>query len=143
MRKKVIKNWKVVIPNLDSVTAFKIFNNRVIDGKLYNIVGLRLGHRAFQSDINSLDNESFSSKEILSDKWEIMLPDDEMETILYKMRDMYKEENFSGLSFDKIDNMSISDLYHALIDVMSSLDDKNKYRIAKWIIENKVYYRKS
>lgn len=139
MRKKVIKNWKVIIPNLDSVTAFKIFKNRPIDGKLYDIVGLRLGWRAFQSDINSLDNESFSSNEILSDKWEIMLPDDEMETILYKMRDMYKEEHFSGLSFDKIDNMSISDLYHALIDHMSSLDDMNKYRIAKWIIENKIY----
>lgn len=139
MRKKVIKNWKVVISNLDSVTAFKIFKNRVIDGKLYDIVGLRLGHRAFQSDINSLDNESFSSKEILSDKWEIMLPDDDMEKILYKMRDMYKEEHFSGLSFDKIDNMSISDLYYALIDNMNSLDDMNKYRIAKWIIENKIY----
>jgi len=139
MRKKVIKNWKVIIPNLDSVTAFKIFKNRTIDGKLYDIIGLRLGWRAFQSDINSLDNESFSSKEILSDKWEIMLPDDEMEAILYKMRDMYKEEHFSGLSFDKIDNMSISDLYHALIDHMSSLDDMNKYRIAKWIIENKIY----
>lgn len=139
MRKKVIKNWKVVMSNLDSVTAFKIFKNRIIDGKLYDIVGLRLGWRAFQSDINSLDDESFSSKEILSDKWEIMLPDDEMEKILYKMRDMYKEEHFSGLSFDKIDNMSISDLFHALVDIMSSLDDMNKYRIAKWIIENKIY----
>lgn len=139
MRKKVIKNWKVVMSNLDSVTAFKIFKNRIIDNKLYDIVGLRLGWRAFQSDINSLDDESFSSKEILSDKWEIMLPDDEMEKILYKMRDMYKEEHFSGLSFDKIDNMSISDLYHALINIMSSLDDMNKYRIAKWIIENKIY----
>jgi hypothetical protein len=52
---------------------------------------------------------------------------------------MYKEEHFTGLSFDKIDNMSISDLFHALIDVMSSLDDMNKYRIAKFIIENKAY----
>ena len=139
MRNKVIKNWKVAIPNLDSVTAFKIFKNRVIDDKPCDIVGLRLGWRTFQSDIDSLDNETFSSKEILSDKWEIMLPDDDMEKILHKMRYMYKEEHFTGLSFDKIDNMSISDLYHALIDVMSSLDDMNKYRIAKFIIENKAY----
>jgi hypothetical protein len=35
--------------------------------------------------------------------------------------------------------MSISDLYHALIDVMNILDDRNKYRLAKHIIENKLY----
>lgn len=139
MKKKVIKNWKVVIPNLDSVTAFKIFNNRIIDDKLQDIVGLRLGWRTFQSDINSLVNENFTSEEVLSEKWQILLPDDDMEKILSNMRELYKNEHFLGLTYDKIDNMSISDLYYALIDNMNSLDDMNKYRIAKHIIENKIY----
>ena len=88
---------------------------------------------------HSIFIQTFYANEILSHDWEVVIPDDDMEEILSKMRQMYKDEHFTRLTHEKIDNMSISDLYHALIDVMNSLDDRNKYRLAKHIIENKLY----
>ena len=139
MSRKVIKNWKVIANNLDCVTAFNMFKNRAVCGHLYDIVGLRLKNKTYQSGIVDIERELFTSQEVLSNEWEIMIPDDDMENILENMRQLYKDEHFTRLTYEKIDNMSISDLYHALIDVMSSLDDRNKYRIAKHIIENKLY----
>ena len=140
MKVKVIKNWKVIGDNLDSVTAFKIFNNRVINGQQYDIVGLRLGNRSFQSNLDVLDNKAFSCKEVLSNKWEIMIPDDNMEAITNKLRTIVKEEHFTGLNYDKIDNMSIDEIWAHIRDYkLNSLDRNAKYRLIKFIIENKLY----
>ena len=75
----------------------------------------------------------------MSNKWEIMIPDDNMEEILEKMRQLYKDEHIGNLKYQKIDNMSIEDLWNSLIDIMNDLDNRNKYRLAKHIIENKLY----
>ena len=138
--KKVIKCWKVIDTNLDSITAFKMFKNRVFGGKQYDVMGIRLGWKTFQSGLDNLDNAQFTAQEILSNNWELLIPDDDMESILEKMRQMYKDEHLGdGLNYRKIDNMSIGDLWNHLVGIMNDLDDKNKYRIAKWIIENKIY----
>ena len=138
--KKVIKCWKVIDTNLDSITAFKMFKNRVFEGKQYDVMGIRLGWKTFQSGLDNLDNAQFTAQEILSNNWELLIPDDDMESILEKMRQMYKNEHLDdGLNYRKIDNMSIGDLWNHLVGIMNDLDDKNKYRIAKWIIENKIY----
>ena len=139
MSRKIIKNWKVINNELDCITAFNMFKNRAIDGRLYDVVGLRLGSRIFQSGIHNIDIEIFSAHEVLSNKWEIMIPDDNMEEILEKMRQLYKDEHIGNLKYQKIDNMSIEDLWNSLIDIMNNLDNKNKYRLAKHIIENKLY----
>ena len=139
MSGKVIKNWKVIQSDLDSVTAFKIFMSRIIDNKSYDVIGLRLGHRTFQSNINHIGVENFSAQEVLSNKWEIMIPDDNMEEILERMRQLYKNEHIGNIKYQKIDNMSIEDLWDSLVDVMNDLDNRNKYRLAKHIIENKLY----
>ena len=139
MSRKVIKNWKVVRSELGCVTAFNIFKNRVVNGRFYDIIGLRLGSRTFQSGINNIETESFAASEILSDKWEILIPDDNMEEILERMRELYKNEHIGNLKYQKIDNMSIEDLWDSLVDVMNDLDNRNKYRLAKHIIENKLY----
>ena len=117
--RKVIKNWKVVRNGLDSVTAFNMFKAQAIQGIGYDLLAIRLHGKVYQPGIVDTD--------------------DGMEESLSKMRQMYKDEHFTRLTHEKIDNMSISDLYHALIDVMNSLDDRNKYRLAKHIIENKLY----
>ena len=137
--RKVIKNWKVVRNGLDSVTAFNMFKAQAIQGTGYDLLAIRLHGKVYQPGIVDIDRETFYANEILSHDWEVVIPDDDMEEILSKMRQMYKYEHFTRLTHEKIDNMSISDLYHALIDVMNSLDDRNKYRLAKHIIENKLY----
>ena len=138
-KKKVIKNWKVVRNGLDSVTAFNMFKAQAIQGIRYDLLAIRLHGKVYQPGIVDIDREIFYANEILSHDWEVVIPDDDMEEMLSKMRQMYKDEHFTRLTHEKIDNMSINDLYHALIDVMNSLDDRNKYRLAKHIIENKLY----
>ena len=136
---KVIKNWKVIRNGLDSVSAFNMFKAQAVEGIAYDLLAIRLKWRVFQPGIVDIDKEQFSAQEILSKEWEVLIPDDQMEEILEAMRDMYKDENFSSLNYQKIDNMSIDDLWMELVNIMDRLDDRNKYRIAKWIIENKVY----
>jgi len=137
--RKVIKNWKVIRNGLDSVTAFNMFKAQAVDGIDYDLLAIRLKWRVFQPGIVDIDKEQFSAQEILSKEWEVLIPDDQMEEILENMRDMYKEENFSSINHQKIDNMSINDLWLELVNIMYNLDDRNKYRIAKWIIKNKIY----
>lgn len=137
--RKVIKNWKVIRNGLDFVSAFNIFKAQAVDGIDYDLLAIRLKWRVFQPGIVDIDKEQFSAQEILSKEWEVLIPDDQMEEILENMRDMYKEENFSSINHQKIDNMSINDLWLELVNIMYNLDDRNKYRIAKWIIKNKIY----
>jgi hypothetical protein len=137
--RKVIKNWKVVRNGLDSVTAFNMFKAQAIEGTLYDLLAIRLHGRIFQPGIVNIDQEHFLAQEILSKDWEALIPDDQMEEILENMRQMYKDENFNTLNYQRIDNMSINDLWIELVDIMSRLDDRNKYRLAKFIIENKAY----
>lgn len=136
---KRIKSWKVIKKDVDAVTAFKAFKSLQVDDKKYEAIGIRHDYRAFQSDYHNIDNESFSAKELLSDKWTIMIPDYQLEQILANMRDMFKNEHFGNINYKQIDNMSINDLYNALMGIMQCLDETNKYRIAKHIIENKIY----
>jgi hypothetical protein len=137
--RKVIKNWKVVRNGLDSVTAFNMFKAQAIQGTGYDLLAIRLHGRVFQPGIVDIDREQFIAKDILSNDWEAIIPDDDMEEILEKMRDMFKEEHIGNLTYQKIDNMSINDLWIELSNILYNLDDRNKYRMAKWIIENKVY----
>lgn len=137
--RKVIKNWKVVRNGLDSVTAFNMFKAQAVEGTLYDLLAIRLHGRIFQPGIVNIDQEHFLAQEILSKDWEALIPDDQMEEILENMRQMYKDENFNTLNYQRIDNMSINDLWIELVDIMSRLDDRNKYRLAKFIIENKAY----
>jgi len=138
-KKKIIKNWKVIRNGLDSVSAFNMFKAQAVEGITYDLLAIRLKWRVFQPGIVDIDKEQFSAQEILSKEWEVLIPDDQMEELLEAMRDMYKDENFSSLNYQKIDNMSINDLWMELVNIMDRLDDRNKYRMAKWIIENKVY----
>jgi len=138
-KKKVIKNWKVIRNGLDSVSAFNMFKAQAVEGIDYDLLAIRLKWRVFQPGIVDIDKEQFSAQEILSKEWEVLIPDDQMEELLEAMRNMYKNENFSFLNYQKIDNMSINDLWLELVNIMNHLDDRNKYRMAKWIIENKVY----
>lgn len=137
--RKVIKNWKVVRNGLDSVTAFNMFKAQAVEGTLYDLLAIRLHGRIFQPGIVNIDQEHFLAQEILSKDWEALIPDEQMEEILENMRQMYKDENFNTLNYQRIDNMSINDLWIELVDIMSRLDDRNKYRLAKFIIENKAY----
>lgn len=136
---KIVRNWKIIKNNLDFMTAYNLYKTQVIDDKFYPIIGLRLGIKYFQSGLHNIDEAMFSPREATSNKWQIIVPDDEFEEKTNKLRQLLKDKNFTGLRYDKIDNMSIEEMWDAIIGYMSRLDKNNKYRIAKNIIENELY----
>lgn len=138
-RRKAIKNWKVVKDNLDFMTALNIFKNQTIEGHLYDLVAIRIGGRIFQPGLANLESEQFYASEIISNKFEALIPDDQLEEKTYKLRELVKINNFSGLNWDRIDNMTIDDLFNSLFNVMNRLDSHNKYRIVKNIVESGLY----
>ena len=140
MAKKIIRNWKPMLNGLSLSEAIKMFKNRTIDGKQYDIVAIRLGYKILQTGVHNIDESMFSVKEITCNNWEIMVPDDGMEALTNKLRTIIKEEHFSGLNYDKIDNMSIDELWEHIRDwELNTLDKNAKYRLLKFIIENKLY----
>lgn len=135
-----IRNWKTIKDNLDFNLAFNLYKSHKIDGVDYPIIGLRLYNTQFiQSGVDIINDIKLSPNEAISNKWEIVIPDDAAEEKTNKLRQMLKNKNFTGLRHDKIDNMSIDEMWDAIIEQMSRLDKDNKYRIAKHIIENELY----
>lgn len=137
---KIIRNWKAVKSDLDFNLAYNLYKSHKVDDVEYPVIGLRLGiSKFFQSDLHNIDTAMFSIREATSNKWEIVIPDNDAEEKTNKLRQMLKDKNFTGLRHDKIDNMSIDEMFNAIIDQMSRLDKDNKYRIAKNIIETGLY----
>ena len=140
MKRKIIRNWKVIKDNLDFNLAFNLYKSHKIDGEFYPIIGLRLGTSQFiQSGVDIINDIKLSPNEAISNKWEIVIPDDAAEEKTNKLRQMLKDKNFTGLRYDKIDNMSIDEMFNTILYIMDNFDKDNKYRIAKHIIENELY----
>lgn len=138
MRYRKVKYWKVVKSNLNITEAINILKAQSIQGQLYNYIGIRLKYRLFEPGTNPND-EKFSLDEALSNEWEAVVPDDGAEEILEKAREMVKDANFLRYNHEQINNMDIEDIWNAIDDVITCLDDKVKYRLIKHVIENKLY----
>ena len=139
-RPKIIRNWKTVKSDLDFNLAYNLYKSHKVDGVEYPIIGLRLGvSKVFQSGLHNIDEAMFSPREATSNKWEIIIPDDAAEEKTNKLRQMLKDDHFTGLRYEKIDNMSIEDIWNEVMNILNRLDKDTKYRLLKHIIENKLY----
>lgn len=138
--RKIIRNWKVIKDNLTFNVAFNIWKTHKIDDAGYPIIAMRYGTTQFiQTGVHDISDIKLSPQEAVSNKWEIVIPDDAAEEKTNKLRQMLKDKNFTGLQHDKIDNMSIDEIWNAIIKQMSKLDKNNLYRISKHIIETGLY----
>jgi hypothetical protein len=138
--RKIIRNWKVIKDNLTFNVAFNIWKTHKIDDAGYPIIAMRFGITQFiQTGVHSISDIKLSPQEAVSNKWEIVIPDDDAEEKTNKLRRLMKDNNFGGLRHDKIDNMSIEEMWMNIIDVISRLDKNNLYRISKHIIETGLY----
>lgn len=138
MRKR-IKCWKVAKENVTLKDALTMFKNRAIQGTFYNDIALRFGKRLFQYGVDNIDNESFSVQEMLNNTWEVLIPDDKMEEMTENCRNVLKESHYTGERFQKIDNMSINDMFVSVLSKLMTVSDVVKYRLIKRIIEDKLY----
>ena len=138
MRKR-IKCWKVIKENVTLKDALAMFKNRAIQGTFYNDIALRFGKRLFQYGVDNIDNESFSVQEMLNNTWEVLIPDDKLEEMTENCRNVLKESHYTGERFQKIDNMSINDMFVSVLSKLMTASDIVKYRLIKRIIEDKLY----
>lgn len=133
-----IKYWNVVADNLDIKTAVRMLKAQAVHGRQYEYLAIRLKYKIFEPGTN-MDKIELPIEEVLSDKWEAIIPDDGAEETLEKAREMVKDANFLRYNHEQINNMNIEDIWNAIDDVITCLDDKVKYRLIKHIIENKLY----
>lgn len=137
---KTIRNWTVAKSNLDFQTATNMLQARAINGTLYNDIAIRLRDKMFISRVNdNITNEKFYPREILSNEWEVLVPDTNEEEKNNKVRKMMKESTCSGLTNDKIDNMTIKEIWEHLCSKMSK---DQMYRMIKLYYSEKVYKEK-
>ena len=135
---KKIKYWKTVKDGLDLQTALNMYRAQEVEGHRYDYLSIKLGYQIFEPGYLSKD-EKFTIEEALSNKWELIVPDDGKEELLLKTRELVKNENFLRANYNRIDNMSISDIWNEINNVLIMLDEKSKYRLIKNIVENKLY----
>ena len=135
---KKIKYWKTIKDGLDLQTALNMYRAQSVEGHLYDYLAIKLGYKIFEPGYLNKD-EKFTIDEVFSNKWEVIVPDDGKEELLLKTREIVKNENFLRANYNRIDNMSISDIWNEINNVLIMLDEKSKYRLIKYIIENKLY----
>lgn len=133
-----VKYWKVVKSDLKLHDALNMLKAQAINGTLYTNLAIRLGNKTILPNTNT--NELlFSIKEMESNYWEAIIPDDGMEELLYKTRELVKNEHFLHANYNQIDNMDMSSLWSEINRFLIGLDNNAKYRLIKHIIENKLY----
>ena len=127
---KRIRNWKI-IADCDLYTALKCVKEQKYPGYIgpFAIRSCRKQYEGVEW------NESFTIDEI-EKKWSILVPDNDEEAKNNKVRKLVKDSNCSGLSYDKIDNMTIKELWK---HIESHLDADKMYRMLLLYYKEKVY----
>ena len=137
---KKIRNWKVIKDNLDFLSASNMYKNQAINGTLYDYIAIRIGHRIFTPDeIIKFESETFYPKEILSNDWVALIPDTDEECKNEKIRRLMKDSCCSRLKNDKIDNMTIPQIWEWVSD---HLDKDQMYRMLLAYYDQKIYKTK-
>lgn len=140
MKQKKIRNWKLVKDGLSFMEAAKMFQERMIDGKPVDNICIRIGHRNFIWDeiygASCFTNDAFRPAEVMSNEWKIFVPDTDEELKCEKVRQMMKDSNCSGLTYDKIDNMTAKEIWN---HICNKLTDDQMYRMIKLYYSEKVF----
>lgn len=135
---KKVKYWKVIANNLTINDVIVAIKEQRFNGVVYDRLGINHKGRLIDK-YDDIEAETFKPKEIISNKWELVIPDSDEEKKLAKVRDIIKNEHFLNLTDEKIDNMDISDIWNEISNRIANSDNDIKYRIIKSIVENKLY----
>lgn len=141
--RRTFRNWKIVDSNRDCGIAFKILKDQVYYGDCID-PECRIGPYAIMHDVtrkffDHYDEEiSLSPKETSSD-WLILTPDFEQERKNTEIRNLVKESNCSGLNYNRIDYMTINEIFDY---IASNLNNDQKYKILEHFYKNKLYKTK-
>ena len=133
----MIRNWKEIKSNVDIKTALDAFYNKICDKQNYEEIAIKntdTGKFLKSDNVNlNILKVQFTTFEITNDHWSILIPDNDEEQKNFKIRQLVKNSNWSGLKWDKIDCMTVNELFDHCMNHMS---DEQKYKIMKEFFEN-------
>ena len=131
--------WKKIADGLTLQQCEQAFYNRAWKGTLYdNIMIVNPGEHAMEFGKHNFSTEKFSYSDVTSNRWEIHVPDYESEKTLNELRETVKNVNCTGLSFAKIDHMSVEEIWDA---IENKFDKDTKLKMITLFIDN-VYLNK-
>lgn len=134
-----IKNWKLFdsgVNVIDAVNAITSKTYRCKEGK-YAIRSAVTGR--FITEFNE-SNKKLTIPEI-EGYWAVLVPDDEKEEMRIKIADLVKNSNWSGISHNRIDNLTLSKLWETVSEKIGN-DEKLMYKTMKMFFENRLYMNK-
>ena len=133
----MIRNWKEIKSNVDIKTALDAFYNKICDKQNYEEIAIKntdTGKFLKSDNVNlNILKVQFTTFEITNDHWSILIPDNDEEQKNFKIRQLVENSNWSGLKWDKIDCMTVNELFDHCMNHMS---DEQKYKIMKEFFEN-------
>lgn len=130
-----VRNWQIIRSDVNIAEALEILGNQEMKPYGHGIFAIQHSKTRRLLDDRNIKNEQISVQEC-DNKWMILMPNTDLENKNYKIRELIKSTNASGLTYDKIDNMTIDELWSHII---RSLNTDQKYRMIKLYIENNIF----
>ena len=113
MRKNIY--WRNIAYGLTLKDCQHAFYNRAWQGTLYDTIMIAHGDHKLEYGKTNFMLEKFTFDEATDSNWSIFVPDYEEEKNLQEIRELIKTANcLYGVTFEKIDNMSIGDIWQLI-----------------------------
>lgn len=130
---KHIRNWKPIAYGVSTADAVNVLCTQKYEK--YE------GPFAIQSEktmrmILVYDGQEHINIKEAGSPWVILVPDTSKEERDNKVRQMLKDTNCTRLKYDKIDNMTLDEMWDHIND---HLDEDKKYKMIKYFCEAQIY----
>lgn len=125
--------WRNIAYGLTLKDCQQAFHNRAWQGTLYDTIMIAHGDHKLEYGKANFMLEKFTFDEATDSNWSIFVPDYEQEQTLIDLRERIKNTNCTGISFAKIDHMSIEEIWKA---VENKFDKETMVKMITLFIDN-------
>ncbi|MBQ3415317.1 MAG: hypothetical protein IJH39_08255 [Clostridia bacterium] len=132
---KHIRNWKLYRDKVSLSEALEVLQKGSIN--LYKNVAIQ-NNKTNRFYDKYTDDIVLKPTDVNND-WMILVPDDDKEQKNEKLRKLVKDSNCSGLNYDKIDNMTIHEIFRHIV---THVNEDQEYRWLLAFYKNEIYKTK-
>lgn len=132
---KHIRNWKLYRDKVSLSEALEVLQKGSIN--LYKNVAIQ-NNKTNRFYDKYTDDIVLKPTDVNND-WMILVPDDDKEQKNEKLRKLVKDSNCSGLNYDKIDNMTIHEIFRHIV---THVNEDQEYRWLLTFYKNEIYKTK-
>ena len=132
---KHIRNWKLYRDKVSLSEALEVLQKGSIN--LYKNIAIQ-NNKTNRFYDKYTDDIVLKPTDVNND-WMILVPDDDKEQKNEKLRKLVKDSNCSGLNYDKIDNMTIHEIFRHIV---THINEDQEYRWLLAFYKNEIYKTK-